>query len=147
MNRRNFLQRGLTATAVTTVAGNAFASDEQVISAFTKSTSQQPTFKLNYAPHDGMFSNHAGKDFVEQIKFMHEQGFRGIEDNGMLKRSKEEQDKIGATLAKLGMTMGVFVVDGGAFVSQADKNPTWTILALSLRASNYIVDELKKQNL
>ena len=113
MNRRNFLQRGLTATAVTTVAGNAFASDEQVISAFTKSTSQQPTFKLNYAPHDGMFSNHAGKDFVEQIKFMHEQGFRGIEDNGMLKRSKEEQDKIGATLAKLGMTMGVFVVDGG----------------------------------
>ncbi|WP_341834100.1 GMC family oxidoreductase [Chitinophaga pollutisoli] len=41
----------------------------------------------------------------------------------------------------------VFVVDGGAFVSQADKNPTWTILALSLRASNYIVDELKKQNL
>ncbi|RAI98727.1 choline dehydrogenase-like flavoprotein [Chitinophaga skermanii] len=41
----------------------------------------------------------------------------------------------------------VFVVDGGSFVSQADKNPTWTILALSLRASEYIVDELKKQNL
>lgn len=41
----------------------------------------------------------------------------------------------------------VFVVDGGAFVSQADKNPTWTILALAMRASNYIVDELKKQNL
>ncbi|RPD37979.1 GMC family oxidoreductase [Chitinophaga barathri] len=41
----------------------------------------------------------------------------------------------------------VFVVDGGAFVSQADKNPTWTILALALRASEYIVDELKKQNL
>lgn len=41
----------------------------------------------------------------------------------------------------------VFVVDGGAFVSQADKNPTWTILALSMRASEYIVSELKKQNL
>lgn len=41
----------------------------------------------------------------------------------------------------------LFVVDGGAFVSQADKNPTWTILALSMRASEYIVDELKKQNL
>ena len=41
----------------------------------------------------------------------------------------------------------VFVVDGGAFVSQADKNPTWTILALSMRASEYILDELKKQNL
>jgi choline dehydrogenase-like flavoprotein len=41
----------------------------------------------------------------------------------------------------------LFVVDGGPFVSQADKNPTWTILALSMRASEYILEELKKQNL
>jgi choline dehydrogenase-like flavoprotein len=41
----------------------------------------------------------------------------------------------------------LFVVDGGPFVSQADKNITWTILALSMRASEYIVDEMKKQNL
>jgi choline dehydrogenase-like flavoprotein len=41
----------------------------------------------------------------------------------------------------------LFVVDGGAFVSQADKNPTWTILALSWRASDYIIDQLKQQNL
>ena len=41
----------------------------------------------------------------------------------------------------------LFVVDGGPFVSQADKNPTWTILALSMRASEYIIDQLKKQSL
>lgn len=41
----------------------------------------------------------------------------------------------------------LFVVDGGSFVSQADKNPTWTILALSMRASEYIIDQFKKQNL
>lgn len=41
----------------------------------------------------------------------------------------------------------LFVVDGGPFVSQADKNPTWTILALSMRASEYIIEELKKKNL
>ena len=41
----------------------------------------------------------------------------------------------------------LFVVDGGSFVSQADKNPTWTILALSMRASEYIIEELKKQNI
>ena len=41
----------------------------------------------------------------------------------------------------------VFVVDAGPFVSQADKNPTWTILALAWRTSDYIVEELKKQNL
>ncbi|HEY0676995.1 MAG TPA: GMC family oxidoreductase [Chitinophagaceae bacterium] len=41
----------------------------------------------------------------------------------------------------------LFVVDGGPFVSQADKNITWTIMALSMRASEYMVDQLKKQNL
>ncbi|HTD42317.1 MAG TPA: GMC family oxidoreductase [Mucilaginibacter sp.] len=41
----------------------------------------------------------------------------------------------------------LFCVDGGQFVSQADKNITWTILALSMRASEYIVDQMKKQNI
>jgi len=41
----------------------------------------------------------------------------------------------------------LFCVDGGQFVSQADKNITWTILALSMRASEYIIDEMKKNNL
>jgi choline dehydrogenase-like flavoprotein len=41
----------------------------------------------------------------------------------------------------------VFVMDGGPFVSQADKNPTWTILALAMRASEYMIEELKKHNL
>ena len=38
-------------------------------------------------------------------------------------------------------------VDGGQFVSQADKNITWTILALAMRASEHLVDELKKNNI
>ncbi|MCE7070329.1 MULTISPECIES: GMC family oxidoreductase [Dyadobacter] len=41
----------------------------------------------------------------------------------------------------------VFVVDGGSFVSQADKNPTWTILALSMRASEYITEQVKQKNI
>lgn len=41
----------------------------------------------------------------------------------------------------------LFNVDGGQFVSQADKNITWTILALSMRTSEYIIDEMKKNNL
>jgi choline dehydrogenase-like flavoprotein len=41
----------------------------------------------------------------------------------------------------------LFVVDGGPFVSQADKNPTWTILALSWRTSDHIVNELKRKNI
>jgi choline dehydrogenase-like flavoprotein len=38
----------------------------------------------------------------------------------------------------------LFVADGSPFVTQADKNPTWTILALSLRTSTYVSDQMKK---
>jgi choline dehydrogenase-like flavoprotein len=38
----------------------------------------------------------------------------------------------------------VFVADGGPFTSQADKNCTWTILALAMRTSHFIADERKK---
>ena len=38
----------------------------------------------------------------------------------------------------------LFVADGGPFVSQADKNPTWTILALAWRTSDYITEQRKK---
>jgi choline dehydrogenase-like flavoprotein len=41
----------------------------------------------------------------------------------------------------------VFIVDGGPFVSQADKNPTWTILALAWRTSDYIIEQFKKRNI
>lgn len=41
----------------------------------------------------------------------------------------------------------VYVVDGGSFVSQADKNPTWTILALSWRASDHIIEQIKQKNI
>jgi choline dehydrogenase-like flavoprotein len=41
----------------------------------------------------------------------------------------------------------VFVVDAGVFTSQADKNCTWTIMALAMRTSEFVINELKKQNL
>lgn len=104
MKRRNFIQNSLAVAA----SGLVFTAQSK-----TPLPTGAPTFKLNYAPHDGMFANHAGKNFVDQIKFMADQGFRGIEDNGLLKRSVQEQEQIGKTLADLKMTMGVFVVDGG----------------------------------
>lgn len=41
----------------------------------------------------------------------------------------------------------LFVVDGSAFPSATEKNPTLTILALAWRASDYLADEMKKGNL
>jgi hydroxypyruvate isomerase len=110
MNRGEFIRNSLlTAGAITTGAGitNTFAAEKNNTALSDK------TFNLDYAPHQGMFENHAGKSFLDQIQFMYDKGFRSIEDNGYLNRSVEEQEKIGNLLAKLGMRMGVFVVDGG----------------------------------
>ncbi len=41
----------------------------------------------------------------------------------------------------------LFVVDGSAFTSSSEKNPTLTILALSWRATDYLAEELRKGNL
>ncbi|NCI46829.1 hydroxypyruvate isomerase family protein [Sediminibacterium soli] len=104
MQRRKFMQQSL-------LAGGSLLSLSETMAAVKKThtaTAAQP-FQCNYAFHDGMFRNHAGNDFIDQIKFGHEMGFRAIEDNGMMSRTPEMQQKIGDTLAKLGMTMGVFV--------------------------------------
>lgn len=112
MQRRNFLQNGLLA-GVSTIVGTGVIANESKQAAAQTDAKAEKTFNLNYAPHDGMFKNSGGADFIDQIKYMYDQGFRAIEDNGMTGRSVDQQTKIGETLAKLGMTMGVFVVPKG----------------------------------
>src|SRR5678816_2228369 len=110
MERRKFLRNSfLTSAAAITVgppiAIGAFAENKNVIS-----LAEPKPFNLPYAFHDGMFKNSAGDDFLDQIKWAHEQGFSAIEDNGMMERTVDQQKKSGDLLAKLGMRMGVFVI-------------------------------------
>ena len=125
MQRRKFMQQSLlTGGALLTGATGLFAKSSQA-----KAVTVEKPFHLNYGFHDGMFKNHAGKDFTEQIKFAHSMGFRSIEDNGMMKRPAEEQKKIGDTLAKLGMDMGVFVITSDNWhwkTTLTTGKPEWT---------------------
>jgi choline dehydrogenase-like flavoprotein len=41
----------------------------------------------------------------------------------------------------------LFVIDGASFVTSANQNPTLTILALTMRACDYLVDERKRGSL
>ena len=41
----------------------------------------------------------------------------------------------------------LFVADGGPFVTQSDKNPTWTILALSMRTAEHIAERMQRREL
>jgi hydroxypyruvate isomerase len=108
MQRRKFMQQSLLAGGALFTTGAVLANNKQ-----QNIPAAEKSFHMNYGFHDGMFKNSAGGDFIDQIKFGYEQGFRSIEDNGMSRRTPEEQQKIGDTLAKLGMAMGVFVLDKG----------------------------------
>lgn len=81
--------------------------------AATSSTAQQSQpvrkFQLNYAPHEGIFRELAGGDYIDQLKFAADQGFTAWEDNGMKGRDVGLQEKIAQSMESLGMTMGVFV--------------------------------------
>ncbi len=106
MKRRNFLKSAAIGGIALTGMGNMAAASEPVAPASEK-------FKMKYAPHFGMFKNSAGEDLIDQLKFAADQGFTAFEDNGMMGRDVAMQNKIGETMANLGMTMGVFVVDKG----------------------------------
>ncbi len=104
MERRDFTKKIIASAGLISLPSFVKGSQNQPIPA------PQTPFKLKYAPHFGMFENSAGKDEIDQLKFMHEMGFRALEDNGMMDKSPALQSKIGETMAKSGMSMGVFVV-------------------------------------
>lgn len=107
MNRREFIAAG---------AGTLAAAGMTV-----ESKAAPRTFKLKYAPHFGMFKEHSGTDLVDQLKFMRDQGFTALEDNGMPDRPIADQERVGKALADLGMEMGVFVA------TKDFANPTFAI--------------------
>ncbi|MGB0256181.1 MAG: GMC oxidoreductase, partial [Flavobacteriaceae bacterium] len=71
---------------------------------------------------------------------------RIIHEVGTTRMGNDPKKSVVDRFEKLHDLDNVFVVDAGPFVSQADKNPTWTILALSWRTSDYIVNQFKQQN-
>ncbi len=98
MNRRQFLASAAAGAALVSAAAPR---------AGVKAA--QPTFKLKYAPHFGMFRRSAGRDPIDQLKFMADQGFRAMEDNGMRDKPVELQEAIAREMTRLDMEMGVFV--------------------------------------
>jgi len=105
MKRRNFIKStaasGVALTGLTSVMG-ASATESKI--------SNSAKFKLKYAPNLGTFKEHAGKDPIDNIKFMADQGFRALFDNGLMRKPPELQEKIANELARQGMDLGPFVL-------------------------------------
>ncbi|HAK54039.1 MAG TPA: xylose isomerase [Acidobacteria bacterium] len=56
-----------------------------------------------------MFQHSAGEDLFDQLQFMHDEGFRALEDNNLPTRDLAVQERLGRELSRLGIRMGVFV--------------------------------------
>ena len=100
MKRRKFINN-LSITSVGLLSANSLFAHNYNL--------QKNRFKLKYAPHLGMFANSAGKDPVDQLSFMADQGFMAFEDNRMKSRSISTQNQMSAIMEKRNIEMGVFV--------------------------------------
>jgi hydroxypyruvate isomerase len=99
MERRKFLKSSFLAGAVTLPAtAPAMAGKANAV-----------TFRTKFSPEFGIFSEAAGKDPVDQIRWGHEQGFRAWENTMLKSRPVEEQERISQTMQRLGMEFGQFV--------------------------------------
>jgi len=105
MKRRDFL-RGTATTAALAGIPAVFGASEQSQS---KTSEKGKKFNLKYAPHFGMFKNSAGKDLLDQLQFIADEGFEALEDNNMKKKEVALQEKIASKMANVGLEMGVFV--------------------------------------
>ncbi len=100
MNRRNFIINSAFASTALISTNYLFSSETD---------NSRYNFNLNYAPHLGMFTNSAGTDPLDQLKFMYDQGFTAFEDNNMKKRDVNLQNRLADFMSKNNMQMGVFV--------------------------------------
>ena len=123
MHRRDFL---LTATSAAVSFSAASAAQDPA----SQAKKGPVPFRLKYAPHFGMFDNHA-PDMLDQLQFAADEGFAAWEDNGMGGRSTEEQEKIAKKMQACGIEMGVFVAHaewGGPTFASGNKDQAAKIL-------------------
>jgi choline dehydrogenase-like flavoprotein len=76
-----------------------------------------------------------------------EAGGRIIHELGVTRMGSDPSRSVLNSNCQAHDVKNLFVTDGGPFVSQADKNPTWTILALAMRTGEFIADQRKKGSL
>ncbi|NKI26706.1 TIM barrel protein [Arenibacter sp. 6A1] len=102
MKRRDFIQK-------TALSSGAIGLGGSMAYGMPELRKAKHHFNLKYAPHLGMFQQHAGKDPIDQLNFMADQGFTAFEDNGMRGRAVSLQEKMAKTMQDRGIEMGVFV--------------------------------------
>jgi len=101
--RREFLRNAALGAAALSVGSTSLKAQSKA------AENAAGAFKLKYAPPLGMFEGHAGKNPLDQLKFMADQGFRAVFDNGLMGRPVPDQEAIASEAARLNLEIGPFV--------------------------------------
>ena len=72
---------------------------------------------------------------------------KGIHEMGAARMGKSSKSSILNKNNQIHSVPNVFVTDGACMASSATQNPSLTYMALTARAANFAVDQLKKMNL
>ncbi len=100
MDRRAFVAAGLAAGVA--AISTSLAEDKPA-------AKQSNKFKLKYAPGFGLFEESAGKDPIDQLKFMADEGFSAMFDNDLAKKPPEQQEAIAKKCSELNFGTGPFI--------------------------------------
>jgi choline dehydrogenase-like flavoprotein len=114
-----------------------------------------------WSQHELRMAEHAEKTFSDIISAMGgtvrpgtPTGGKGLEPGGKIIHEvggalmgTDAKDSVCNSWNQTWDVKNLFLVDGSPFPSNADKNPTLTIMALAWRTGDYIVDQARKGNL
>ncbi len=113
-------------------------------------------FRFQWSDHERRQARHMQRTFRQVIddmggtpltpepapgdEFGLEPGGRIIHEAGVTRMGDSADTSVLNAQCQAHDVRNLFVADGGPFTSQADKNLTWTIMALAMRTSEYIAD-------
>jgi choline dehydrogenase-like flavoprotein len=120
-------------------------------------------FHFQWSDHEILQVRHMQETFRELIETLggtptsampsREQGYgilaggRIIHELGVTRMGDDPATSVVNANCQAHDVSNLFVADGGPFVTNGDKNPTWTILALAMRTSEYIVQQRSMGNI
>jgi choline dehydrogenase-like flavoprotein len=119
-------------------------------------------FHWKWSEHETRQAAHMQKTFADLITAMggkptstiHTDGAQAIaaggeiiHEVGTVRMGNDARTSVLDRWSRTHEVKNLYVADGAAFVSNADKNPTLSILALAWRASDHLMGEMKRRNI
>jgi choline dehydrogenase-like flavoprotein len=102
----------------------------------------QETFKAIVEAMGGEYKTHTS--IRGDLPFGIQPGGKIIHEVGTARMGSDPKTSVLNGFCQAHDVKNLFVTDGGPLVTNPDKNPTLTIMALSWRASEYLLDEARK---